>query len=279
MKMIFLLLVILNSFAFAQETRIEAFKKIPSCYKGVQFYADLMIINTAPFEITVKSMTDAKINFNFGLSAEYADMILEGQTLYVLTLDQIEEWDLSTQKMIRTIATSKDTTPPYRPYMDPKGFGLYNSKFYVAHEGLGVSIIDQKSGNFIDMIGMEGLPQDISFKGNKAYIIADEAVMTAGEIHPAIYIVDLNSQEVIKKTILRNAPAGSINVIDNAIYIGHLFYWRLDLNKVETKDTLNGYSKLLFPTPWAKGKPFMDDKNLYYCNEFREPSIIQSFKD
>lgn len=278
MKMIFLFLLILNSFAFAQDIRIETFKKMPTCYKGVQFRDDLMIVNSAPFEITVKSMTDAKINFSFELSAEYTDMILEGQTLYVLTLDHIEEWDLATQKMIRTIATSKDTTPPYRAYMNPKGFGLYNSRFYVAHEGQGVSIIDQKSGNYIDMIGMEGLPQDISFKANKAYIIADEAVMTAGQIHPAIYIVDLNSQKVIKKTILRNAPAGSINVIDSNIYIGHLFYWRLDLNKVETKDTLNGYSKLLFPTPWAKGKPFMDEKNLYYCNEIREPSIIIDFK-
>lgn len=270
--LLILTLLVLSGLSYA--SRESRFKSLNTCYHGVLFTEDRMLANFDAQTIQVDPLNDQDRSFgDLNLNEEYVDMAIDGDDLYVLTVNAIQHWNFKTLTKIRTIA-SHTTPPPYEWNMSPRGIDVYKNKIFVAHDGRGVSVIDKMTGKNIGNIYPQGFSQDISVKNGKGYIITDAAEMMGGTILPGIFAFDPETFQITKKTLLNSSPSGAIDIQGDYLYIGSQYYWKLFRKTVDTKKIVGTYSRVITPYAFGRGKPFYDEQNVYLCGTNNTPYVM-----
>jgi len=252
-------------------TRAKQFTSLSQCYKGVTFSPDWMIHHSGEKQLQVLVLGDKAPAFIIETSLRVTDFQVEGNQLYILTLHHLEEWDLLGQKLLRTI----DLTLP----SEALGLSLYGNKIFIAQDRDGLTVIDKVTGGYIESIPLPGETTDLTIADGVGFALSESTEIIGSSILAGIFSFNLDTHDILKKTLLNGAPGGSIEQMGNFFYVGSSFFWALDKKKVATKKLINSYSRVYLPSgEFARGRPFVDEKHLYFCGESTRPIVIKISK-
>ncbi|GEM_PF-7116032 len=261
-------------FSFISHASQESqFMALESCYGGVNFSTDYMISSIEPKVVQVDRLKAVKSQGFITLEDAFLDSYIEDDSAYILTHNKIEQWDLKDLKLIRTIITHNEPGP-YGFDMSPRGFTVYKDKIFVAHNRLGLSVINKTTGLLIESLYPHGLAQDVIVQNGQGYVITHTAEIINGLILSGITIFDPETHKLGKKTLLNGAPSSSIDLIGTNFYIGGGFFWELTKKKVDSAKLISSYSRVIMAQLFAQGKPFYSQGKIFTCNERRAPMVM-----
>lgn len=136
-----------------------------------------------------------------------------------------------------------------------------DGKVFISRDGGVLEVLNEVN------IPLEGNIHGITHDDKYIYVLADTSGVINGAIHNSIFVLDRKSYKVIKETKIYSNPTGHIELKGSKLFVGSRMIWQLDLETVMKKNFISTYKSVFNPQPAIQGRPFRDDKYLYYCEE------------
>lgn len=288
-KTIMASLLLCSSFAVSAVTedlsarRAEIYASWGRCDQAVfsdeNYFAATTSMDGQTVRVASLHGTDEK---TFSFPSRVHDLKILGQTLYVLTGDELHVLDIPSADKISTRKTRPNANlSDWR--QTATGFVMLDrgQRALISHGVLGLSLLDVMSGQ----TRMVALPkvtsaQDLAILDNDHVLVAVDNDTDAAFSFRGIFVVDLNTWKVSHEMRIDNAFPQSVRVLPgDRLMLGFLnSIWRFDLAKA-LKDKSPTPSRRNWKFPGLSntditGKVHFDDSRVFGCFDKKPTSFF-----
>ena len=242
------------------KTRELNFKNLNSCFKGVHFDNDWMVVGKSSNVLLIKNMKHQKVE-TIEVQNGFRDFLINENTLYILRREKIDIYNLDSG----VFSAGIDLINSERSW--PESLFIKNNLMYVSSDKDGLKIFNLINREKIKTINPVGNINNVFIHNGIGYIYADTAGISGGMILSAVYIFNPSTNEIGHRTFINGAPSGGLYVDEKNVFLGEIFYWQLKKRKVHRKKYIGRYKSVYLPRPqYANGRAYRDQENLYFCN-------------
>ncbi|MBT6326030.1 MAG: hypothetical protein HOJ35_08670 [Bdellovibrionales bacterium] len=259
-KLILVTCLLCSAISFANQSRENEFSEVKTCFQGVHFQNNWMAIGTSYKDILIQN-SDLSFSKKLNFDLPVQDFYLYKNSLFVLINNKIEIFNLE-EKTFEIPIFINTQIPNYA-----KSLFLIDDKIYISLMREGAQIFSLASREKVASIQAKGHVDNIYIHNSTGYIYASNAGIIGGQILSAVYLFDPSTNKITHKTLISGAPGNGIFVDNKNVFLGKQFFWQVRKKKVHKKKFISRYKSVFIPRPYAKGRAYRDNKNLYYCDQ------------
>ena len=283
---LFTTLTLLASTQVMAQSNSDAIKdrleKQPTCESFVRFDADNLYLGAERNSVRVVSLNQ-NTETTLATEARVIDAVRNQQTLWILTSQSLEEWDLGNSERVSLHATSLNSGP-MQNWENPTGLALYKNDLVISHGIRGASIFDLSQKKVVQQLDLNAFQapyvstaSGVAVTENKAYFVMDDVTMVQPGKKPAfrgVIVYDLETERIEHRLDKMDAGADAVSTDGKKLIVSFmgLPVWKYGLS------TLKGSS---VPTPEHRiwkfgreghpiGRASVDEKYYYTCFQARE---------
>lgn len=259
----------------------EAFKSVSTCSGAVTLTDTYVARVVSRNEVILTSMIANKHN-TLPIPKPANALKIQDNTLFILTSNSIQEWDILTGKMMYEV-TSRAIAQT-NGYDRATGMAFYGKQLVISHGFLGYSIYDTEQHKIVyeaDVL-REQLPHESILTA--VTVLGDQAIFTAmGGTMPAPWqpeafsgfvIVDLKTRKEVKKVTGLDPGSETIHIVDGKVIVNfgaflHVFKLEDVLNKKSVR-----IQRIIFnqdPAGSYFGQFDVRGSKIYGCFHLRNP--------
>lgn len=299
MKILILMLMSLSLHA-SEQAMINAFYDLNTCGNFTERQGDWIIIGEGPYRrwmeeprspipsiLKMKNFkTGERRNLEIEDSATRA--IIEGESLFVLTYDGIEKWDLKTNSKVAKWKTSHFDQRELRYKEHPTDMLIYQGKVYLSHGRQGLTVLDATSGEFLkqinplgDQVPFESQATAIGRIGSNIILIWDNFSLSRPGKKKAFRGFTVYDTLKSEFSIIRGPldPGNvSLNIDQQKMYVGFSgIFHEYDFRKLSSRRRLRA-DKLHYAFP-DRAKPYrrslITESNVIGCWSFPGDGVVK----
>lgn len=221
---------------------------------------------------------DGSESYELTAKGSVRDISPDGNTVYILTPESIEEWDLPS-RTLRAEYSTYAINGPLENKQQAEGFARHGDTLIVAHGRLGVSFFNVKTKRLTNQfrliksqLPLESMAMGVTVSGDRAYVVMDNYHLVKPPAKPpfrGIVAINMNSQTVTSQ--MDGMDPGADGIISDAKKV-IVSFWGQPIWKYNAHHLKGGsipepeYRLWKFPVKGhPTGHPSMDDKYYYTC--------------
>lgn len=247
----------------AVQTPEKVFLSQTSCANAVAA-SDVWVASAFRQTIEVTSVDSPEMTKRFVADDSVTDLLVEGETLYVLTRTTIEVWNLTTGTRVSSTLTSNDEQPADYQAVHAMGFAKEGNLLVIAHGRQGLTLFDLEQTKIVHQARLleEQLPwesemRDVTIVDGKAiFAVSNYHVIPhigEGAFRGAI-VYDLKTRKTL--SIVKGLDPGVSSLErsgDVLLFNYENFFWKVSAQDLITKERLRVQNRVFrFP---MKGHP------------------------